>query len=84
MGEFLKNYVLSSLLMIWYLPRILVVVLLMMVPGAIAAFLLNALLPSAPVLVSIVGFAASLFFTFKTRYGLIVQKIWPFDSWSND
>lgn len=82
MGEFLKNYILGALLMIWYLPRIVVAVLLMMFPGAIAAFLLNSLLPSATVLASIAGLVVSLLVTFKTRYGLAVQKVWPFDNWN--
>ena len=84
MGDFLKNYIVSTLLTIWYLPRILLAVLLMMLPGGIAAFFLNLLLPSAGALASIVGLGVSLFICFKTRYGTIVEKVWPFDNWPTD
>lgn len=61
------------------LPRLLLVVFLVILPGALVVWLINLASPSSGdgVVVGIIALLVSLYVSHETRYRILVEKVWP-------
>lgn len=80
MRDFLKNYILGYLLMLWYLPRFMLGIFLFMLPGAVVWYPLGLILPSdSKVLADIAGMLVSIFVCSSWEpYRELLERIMPF------
>lgn len=61
------------------LPRLLLVVFLIFLPGALVGWLINLTSPSFGdgTVVGIIALLASLYVSHETQYRVLIEKVWP-------
>lgn len=84
--DFIKNYVLGVFLMLVNLPRLLLVVFLIFLPGALVGWFINLTSPSSGdgTVVGIIALLASLYVSHETRYRILIEKVCPDISFRDD
>lgn len=82
MSQFLKDYVAGGLLMLLNLPRILLSVALIILPGFMVGGLIYLVSPwnGDGDVIGLAALLTSIFVCTGTRYGALVDAMWPSDS----